>query len=312
VLPGVAVEGLPTAHGLHALAEYLGWRPALVNFFAMWPAPERREAAGFPRETVEAVRAVGAFPVLTWEPMWLENGEERAVPGREILAGEWDGYLDRFAGGAASWGGPLVLRFAHEPNLRRYHWGTDEAGYGPASPALYRRMFRHVRQRFRAAGADNVRFAFCPNAESVPSPRWDPDAAWNTAAAWYPGDDVVDLLAMDGYNWGATRTVEEHGWQSRWQSFADIFGPLRAELRALAPGKPLLVLETASAAQGGDKAAWAAEALETARRWGLVALCWFQADKETEWALSGASRGAFAAGLHAGGPPPEPPDWLRP
>jgi len=73
---------------------------------------------------------------------------------------------------------------------------------------------------------------------------------------------------MDGYNWGTAQTKATHGYDSSFRSFAAIFGPLRDELRALAPDKPVMVFETASASTGGDKARWAAEAFDTAAAWG--------------------------------------------
>jgi len=91
-----------------------------------------------------------------------------------------------------------------------------------------------------------------------------PAAAWNTAATYYPGHDSVDVLGMDGYNWGTAHTKAIHGYDSSFRSFAAIFGPLHEELRTLAPGKPMMVFETASASNGGDKARWAAEAARAA------------------------------------------------
>lgn len=65
----------------------------------------------------------------------------------------------------------------------------------------------------------------------------------------------------------------------------DIFGPIRLELGSFAPGKPMMVFEVASASLGGDKTAWIQDALETARAWNLIAINWFEADKEVDWRL---------------------------
>jgi len=300
---GLAVEGTPvTGAAIAEAGRDVGWPVSLVVFFLQWSADD---AAPFPTQSVEAIQAAGAVPVITWEPMTLEGGE-RAVDADDILSGRWDGYIDAFAREARAHQGRIILRFAHEMNLGRYHWGGSAEAFGPESPERYRAMFRHVRERFRLAGADNVLFAFCPNAESLPHPVRD-GASWNTARAYYPGDDAVDVLGMDGYNWGTCFTKAKNGWDSRFTAFADLFGPLRKELRSLAPDKPLVVFETASVAQGGDKAAWIKDAVAAARRWGLAGLCWFQVDKERDWRLTAgvdASKLAslapeFAAGRHA-------------
>ncbi|MDD3310768.1 glycosyl hydrolase [Pseudodesulfovibrio sp.] len=298
---GLVVEGCPiTGAALAQAGQDIGWPVSLVVFFLQW---SEDRSAPFPARTVEAIQAAGAVPVVTWEPMTMEGGEEHAVNADDILSCRWDGYIDAFALAARENGGRIILRFAHEMNLARYHWGGDADAFGPESPARYRAMFRHVRDRFRQAGADNVLFAFCPNAESLPHPVRD-GAAWNTAAAYYPGDDAVDVLGMDGYNWGTTFTRAKDGWDSRFTAFADIFGTIRRELQALSAGKPLVVFETASVTSGGDKAAWIRDAADTARRWNLAGLCWFQADKERDWRLGygidtsrlASLKPAFAAG----------------
>ena len=80
-------------------------------------------------------------------------------------------------------------------------------------------------------------------------------------------------------------TVEKHGWKSSFRPFAEIAGPAVKELRALAPDKPLIVFETASAAAGGDKTAWAVAAVRAMRGWGVAGFAWFEADKEVDWRL---------------------------
>ena len=299
---GLALDGYPLDAAAVSRAERSAGAPAgMVVFYLQWPENPRDMA--FPLATLQAIDALGAAACLTWEPMAIVDGRERAVPAGEITGGRWDAALDAFAVRAREWGRPLVLRFAHEPNLSRYHWGTDAHGYGPDSPALYRAMFRHVAGRFERAGARNVLFAFCPNAESVPALSWDPTAGWNTASAYWPGADAVDVLGMDGYNWGTTQTKDEHGWDSSWRDFEDVFGPLHRELRQLAPALPMAVFETASAARGGDKGRWVRRALATVRDWSLAGLVWFEADKEVDWRLlSGADQDVSRAVRDATGP----------
>ena len=317
LLFGVALEGNPiTPEQINLAAQETRLPLGVVNFFVQWPAEPG--PGGFPLESVRAIDAAGALPCITWEPMHYETGSEVMIPAEDILSGRYDVYIDDFANTARQWGRPVLVRFAHEMNLARYHWGTDAQGYGPESPALFAAMYRHVAQRLRAAGADNLYLAFCPNSESIPNDSFDPEAGWNTLAAWWPGAEYVDVLGMDGYNWGDTRSLETHGWQSSFRSFVDIFGPARAELRALAPDLPLLVFETAGVAGGGDKGAWIEEAFATARDWGLAGLVWFQAAKEEDWRMQAGSgeewrvevaplvRGetdpAQALGLHGGKP----------
>ena len=292
---GFALDGYPvTAGRLADLEAKAGLQAQVVVFFLQWPAPG--EAGSFPAESLEAIWSRGAVPCLTWEPMYYREGREVAIPAEEILGGRYDDHLHAFAESARRWGRPLLIRFAHEMNLKRYHWGTDREAYGPRSPELYRRMFRYVTELFRRDKAGNVRWVFCPNAESVPDRSHDPEAAWNCPEAYYPGDDAVDVLGMDGYNWGSTKTKEKDGWESRQQSFREIFSTLYRRLRRLAPTKPILVFETASVNVGGDRTMWLREALTAAAEWDLSGICWFQAEKETDWRID-AGRDADAVGM---------------
>jgi hypothetical protein len=283
----VALEGNPiSAPQLAAAATNAVRSPQLVVFFQQWPEdPATRD---FPRASLDAIAAAGAEPVVTWEPMFYRraDGAETMITAQQITAGNYDAYLGAWAHDAAAWGRPIMVRFAHEMNLSRYHWGGTAADYGTASPEKFRAMWRHVVGVFRRAHATNVCWAFCPNCESVPGVGNPSAAPWNTAPAYYPGDDYVDALGMDGYNWGDTQTPAKNGWQSSWRSFSSTFDALRRALLALAPGKPLYVFETASAPTGGDKARWLAELAGTTAAWQLEGVVWFEANKEVDWRLA--------------------------
>lgn len=282
---GAALEGYPiNAAKLEKVEQELGFRPQIVLFYLQWPAPAG--SGEFPKESLEAIWRRGAVACLTWEPMYCQDNREVMVLYEQITAGQYDAYLTAFAREAAAWGKPLIIRFAHEMNLERYHWGTDKGRYGPHSPEIYKKMYRYVVDLFRKDRAEKVLWAFCPNAESLPNPDRDPAASWNRVQNYYPGDNYVNILGMDGYNWGTTQTMEKNGWQSRWQSFQEIFAPLHQELRYLAPNKPLLVFETASARQGGDKTSWIKDAMPVLQSWKVRGIIWFQVNKEVDWRLN--------------------------
>lgn len=287
---GVALDGRPiTTARLDALSESFGARPGVVTVFEQWPENAVGDLAGL-GESLVAIRNAGATPVVTWEPMFYRaDGAEIIIPAAEILGGRYDAYADAFAVLLAAQPGEVIVRLMHEPNLARYHWGVAKDAYDERAPEVYKQVWRHLVARVRAAagpeGAKRVRFAFCPNCESVPAGSYSPAHAWNTLAAYWPGAEWVDVVGVDGYNWGDTQTPEKHGWQSSWRSFSDVLGPAVAELRALAPGKPLYVFETATAPTGGNKAAWLRDAAATAKDWDLVALGCFEANKEVDWRL---------------------------
>lgn len=280
---GLALDGYPVTEAMLATSERevnLA-PPQIILFFLQWPSAPAENA--FPRESLDAISKRGAIPCITWEPMYYAEGREVVIAHERILNGDYDSYLVSFARAARDWRKPVIIRFAHEMNIERYHWGTEKAEYGPRSPEIYRQMFRYVVSVFRREGASNVIWAFCPNSESLPNPSSSPDNAWNEASRYYPGDEYVDVVGADGYNWGTTQTREKDGWDSRWRSFRDIFTPIHSRLRTLAPGKPFFVFETATVTEGGDKEGWIKEAIHTAGEWKIEGIIWFQVNKEQDW-----------------------------
>lgn len=123
-----------------------------------------------------------------------------------------------------------------------------------------------MHDRFTAAGADNVRWVWAPNVADGPYPPME---------TFYPGDGYVDWVGLDGYNWGGTQ----------WRTFAQTFGPSYNTLTALT-GKPIIITEFASAENGGNKAAWVKDALQTqvpATFPRVRAVMWFNFNKERDW-----------------------------
>jgi mannan endo-1,4-beta-mannosidase len=247
-------------------------------FYLQWPS--QPENGVFPSEALRSIEASGALPIVTWEPMFLDSEEhECTITADSIIGGKYDSYLLRFARESRRFGKPYLIRFAHEMNLARYHWGVSAQDFGPKSAEKYRGMFRHVVEVFRAQGANNVGWVFCPNADSVPA------TAWNQIASYYPGNDVVDIVGLDGYNWGTTQTRAANGWDSQWRSFESIFTAPLQELKQVASDKPAAVFETSSTSEGGNKEEWVLAAVDSAKSLGLIALVWFELNKETDWRL---------------------------
>jgi Glycosyl hydrolase family 26 len=182
------------------------------------------------------LRAIGAIPVITWDP--VING--RGLPLADVSAGLYDAYLNSQARAAEAWGRPMYIRFAHEMNLPDSKWATGKNGNTPAS---YVAAWRHVVTIFRDDGATNVRWIWSPNVYCHGSCPF---------AAYFPGDAWVDEVALDGYNFASAHGVP-------WISFASLFGPSYALITAISQ-KPVMIAETASAGAGGDKAAWMRQA----------------------------------------------------
>lgn len=273
--------GVSTLGGAHAeaeraaVAEAVGEMPALVSWFEDF-------AAAPPVDGLERVSSC-ALPIVTWEPWFTSGTPDSAGIMAAIVAGVHDDHLRRWARGIARVGTPTYLRFAHEFNGDWYPW-TPAAG---TSAEVYVAAWRHVHRIFVDADAPNVSWI------------WAASAAFPGSAPfgeWYPGDEYVDVLGIDGYNWGLSRPG------SRWVEPDELFAPALDELRNINPHKPILVAEVASAEAGGSKPEWIAELVTyLGAQPDVAGFVWFDHDKETDWRLTSTpgSAAAMAAALRA-------------
>jgi beta-mannanase len=221
--------------------------------------------------------------MVTWEP-WLtdfENARHPELPLRDarerggleaVARGEYDFYVDAWAAAAAAFGRPMFLRFAHEMNdPYRYPWGPQNN-----TKEAFIAAWRHVVERFRLAGADQVRWI------------WAPHVAYEYWPLYYPGEAYVDWVSTGALNFG---TVAH--W-SLWWTFDELFGKEYAALASF--GKPVMVDEFGSLAVGGDRAAWYRDALTAlpSRYPAVRALLFFNAREDrtltyqgVDWSIAG-------------------------
>lgn len=68
-----------------------------------------------PISELDAVRARGATPLVTWEPWaWGGGVNQPAYSLDRVTAGDFDGLITQWGQSFAGWGKPVMLRFAHE------------------------------------------------------------------------------------------------------------------------------------------------------------------------------------------------------
>ena len=207
---------------------------------------------GIDESKIENVQSRGATPHITLEP--------EGVSLESIADGDSDEWIDDFAATIteASPDDPVLVRFAHEMNGSWYPWSKQ--------PEDYKAAFRRVSERIEET-APNAEMVFCPN---VDFPIED----------YYPGEEYVDWLGLDGYN------------QNGDQSPEDLFADSYEEVTALDAEKPVMIGETASAEHPG-KGEWIrdlyTEAIpEEMPRIRLVV--WFDIDKERDWRIDSSTQ----------------------
>ncbi|MFA4906591.1 MAG: glycosyl hydrolase [Candidatus Margulisiibacteriota bacterium] len=240
----------------------IGKKLAVVLWYVHWQSE-------FPSSEADTVAANGSVPLITWEPRITHSlGTLEA-----IASGSYESYVRGFIQAAKNWGKPILLRFGHEMNGNWYPW--DGFNNGAASgPEKYKRAWIYIYNVREELKADNISLVWCVNNTNLPV------TSWNTIEAYYPGDQYVDWVGMDGYNWG----------DSRWQSFDAVFAEVYAKLTALT-SKPLLIGEFASSDQGGNKVGWITDAFAKIESdYPKVKLfCWFNINKERDWRVESSS-----------------------
>ena len=264
VMFGAFVPGIPNlARPLDELESALGRRVGIVSWYCDWQT--------IPGDGAEQQLSLdGRRPLLVaWEP----NG----ITGEAVLAGTHDAYLKQFASWARTFGAPLFLRPWPEMNASWSSWQpTTSRATLMNGPAQFIAAWRHVFTLFRESGATNVHFVFNPDVT---------DTASDTAVtACWPGEAYVDVLGLDGFNWGGRE----------WTGFVEIFEGMYGQLTELHPTAPVWVCECgcpdiATSPSGPSKAQWLGDMLNFRGFPRLTAISWFNADKERDWRLESSA-----------------------
>lgn len=194
-----------------------------------WPDSFARNVAADGRRIILSVKALRS------------NGSR--IPWADVAAARPGSALyttmQRWATAMRDLGTPILFVFDHEP----------EAVSGGGTQAQYIAAYRNFAGVVASVGATNVDNIWIVTANAFKVGSRDR----RQAVKWYPGDDIVDVIASDAYNWYTCRGKTE-----QWRSLETVITPMRNFGRQH-PGKPLLLAEFASAedpANPGRKAQW--------------------------------------------------------
>jgi hypothetical protein len=209
-----------------------------IRDFDLWDSPFPDAYETWLRDTghtvflsVKARRLNGG--VVLWRD--IANAQPGSALYQQIIG--WANKLKSF-------GAPLYFTFSHEPEAA----ASDANG----TPAEFIAAWRKVIGVLRQENVTNATYVFITTgfAYRVNDGR--------RIALWYPGDEWVDAIGEDDYNWADCRTDVD----TTWHTLEYIADPLRVWAQAH-PGKELMITEWAShedPAVAGRKANWIAEA----------------------------------------------------
>jgi hypothetical protein len=208
-------------------------------------------SCSFPTPHANALVANGWIPMISWQFNSFAD---------QVINGSQDACITSFAQGAASWGHPFFLRIFWEFNGDWMNYSKLSTG-GLASSTQERDMWRHTVDVMTRAGLTKASFVWAPG-----EGHYGNGDTLNEAAA-YPGDNYVDWVASDGYNYNSS-----DGWcgamgrpHTGWCTFEDIFhdsivsgGNVEQDFRGR---KPYMVAETGSTeGTTGQKQQWLTDA----------------------------------------------------
>jgi hypothetical protein len=195
----------------------------------------------------------GRIPMISWGKWYTD----------QIARGDHDAYIRARADGIKALGQPVMIRWFWEMD------GNRNIDYA-ISPASYISAWRRIVDIFRAQGATNAAWVWCPNASGFTD---------NSAQPWYPGDSYVDWLCADGYNFWPER-ADNRSFEATFAGFYDW---------ARQRPKPIVIGEYGALENPGtdDRAAWIDAARQTVKTKmpRILALAWFHSVHEHDWTL---------------------------
>lgn len=211
--------------------------PILLEYVYYWE--------DFPTEGMQQAYDDGKVIELTMQCSSVMNEDlDNYNPFFDVLDGVADESLRRFARDASEFGKPFIFRLNNEMNSNWTSYG------GPVilnDPELYTEVWKHIYKIFEEEGVNNAIWVFNPNNISFPP------CGYNSALAYYPGNEYVQMFGITGYNTGDYYS-ELYG--ERWRSFKEIYDEIYKTYHSTFSQFPWIITEFASASAGGDKVKW--------------------------------------------------------
>ncbi len=251
---------------VHSFETKVGRNLGAIRDFLSWDSP-------FPTSYENTLKADGTTILLSVATSRVGGGQVKwatiaaAAPG-SALYNDMKSWADR----VRDFGVPIYVTMQHEPEA------STKTTLGTS--ADYIAAWRKWVSIMRAEGATNAKAMWITTAFAHKLGAKDR----RQASKWYPGDDVVDAMAVDAYNWYTCRTSVKNPWNSLQQLLTGFMTFSQAHL-----GKEMWLAEYASVedpAQPGRKAAWLNDAralLQTAAYSRFRGVLYFNLNKACDW-----------------------------
>jgi plastocyanin len=244
-----AFVALDDHHGLvrrDAVPRYeamIGRKLAIERVYYLWDEM-------FPTADDYWSRDKGRTLLLSWN---TSESDQSTCAGRwaGIAAGDYDADIDARAEAIKAFAAPMFFTFHHEPTT------APPNHIACGTPDEYKAAWRYIKERFDADGVTNVTYVLILTALNYTRNKLD---------LFYAGDDVIDVLAADGYNW---YSCEYHPgpWREMETIFTDFYNA------GVEKGKPMVLGEYGSGeddAVPGKKGQWFTNGADLFKKWPMI------------------------------------------
>ncbi len=171
------------------------------------------------------------------------------------------------------------MYLAHEMNGNWYPWSLN------STPNDYILAWHHIHDIISNKSLDSTRLQWIWCVGNV-------DAGSYTAEEYWVGDDYVDWMGIDGYNFGTSQTWSTWLWPNQ------IFDNMIARLSNLSSTKPICINEygttsiyTVNISNIQSKTNWLNQFCDYINNNQIKMASYFNIDKETDWAIFGGMYG---------------------
>lgn len=220
--------------------------------------------------------------LLSWEP--------HGIRFTDVSGGKEDSYLEEVATSMLAYPHTLHVRPWPEMNANWSTWQptADGGKTNGGTPEQFVAAWRYLVTFFRLREVNNLKFVFNPDSSNWPK---------NTSvSSIWPGSEYVDLLGIDGYNWGNDSVG------NTWRVFDSIFSNMYTILTALDAVHPVWITETGSKEPqkednwlypkesapvdpNNNKGIWIKQMMSTKLFQRVNGIVWFNKRKERDWRL---------------------------
>lgn len=235
-------------------------KPSYIMFFR-----DMHSKRGFPLAYIKIIDNANAIPIISLElGLW---GKKNKKILKEIIAGKHDTFFNNWFKECKKWKKEVYFRPGFEMNGDWFSWGGD--------PKNFVLAWKHMHALAQKEKCQNLKWVWSVNCQSFPTKDW------NQIEFYYPGNQTVDILGVDGYNW-----TNELPWRkdTLTKSFNQIFDQTMKTFKKIAKDKPILITEVSCAeTKPLKKSKWINDFFKKLNKYpNVTGFIWFNYDKRSE------------------------------